>query len=65
MLKILNIRIPVCQGCETKHFEDEPCDMESLQKKVDRVYWNGVLDGGMDSRTFEAALIKGENGELD
>lgn len=65
MLKIAEIEIPVCKGCDTEHFDDEPCDQEAIQKKLDKAYWSGVLDGGMDSATFEAALIKGENGELD
>ena len=65
MLRILDVKKPICSGCEQKHFPNEPCDIEATQRKMEKMYWTGVLDGGMDRDRFEIAIIKSENAEID
>ena len=58
-------RDPECNVCKERHQKESGCSTETVAKLIDKSYWSGVLDAGMDSKIFEAALIKGENGELD
>jgi len=62
-------RDPECDVCKERHQNDEHfksgCNTETVAKLIDQSYWIGAMHAGMDNSVFEAALIKGENGDLD